>query len=195
MKTRDFSGSTPRADRQGPLGRHRSVMITLLTCLSVAGCVITTYERPGDPPRVATPAPALGDPGSSNSAEASTSGGPAGSADVQDPGGPTAITAAHLLVMYAGSQQAPSSIVRTKAEARKRAEEALARARTGEDFAKLAGEYSDEPGAGVRGGSLGRFSREDMVKPFSDAAFRLGVGEISPVVETDFGFHVIKRTQ
>jgi parvulin-like peptidyl-prolyl isomerase len=108
---------------------------------------------------------------------------------------PTSVEASHFLVQYKGSMRAPESITRTKEEAKKRAEEGLAKAKKGGDFAKIVGEYSDEPGAAARGGSLGEFTAGQMVKPFSDAAFKLKVGQISGLVETDFGFHVIKRTK
>jgi peptidyl-prolyl cis-trans isomerase NIMA-interacting 1 len=108
---------------------------------------------------------------------------------------PFQIAARHLLVMHKNSRSAPPTMLRTRAEARARAEQALERARAGEPFEDLVAEYSDEPGASETGGDLGKFSRKKMVRKFSDAAFLLNVGEISGVVETDFGFHVIKRTE
>lgn len=105
------------------------------------------------------------------------------------------VTASHVLVAYKGSAGAAPTITRTKDEAKARAQQVTDKARAGADFAGLARDYSDEPNAAARGGALGAFTRQAMVKPFSDAAFALKPGEISGVVETQFGFHVIKRTQ
>jgi peptidyl-prolyl cis-trans isomerase D len=76
-------------------------------------------------------------------------------------------------------------------EKRVRAEQVLELARSGEDFAELAKQYSEGP-TGPRGGDLGSFTRGRMVKPFEDSAFSLNEGEISDIVETQFGFHIIK---
>jgi hypothetical protein len=105
------------------------------------------------------------------------------------------VAASHLLVAYQGALRAAPTTTRTKDEAKKRATEAQKKAKKGGDFEKLVAEYSDEPGAKERGGRLGKFTRGRMVKEFADAAFAMKVNEISDVVETKFGFHVIKRTE
>lgn len=71
----------------------------------------------------------------------------------------------------------------------------LQRARAGGDFAALAREFSDEPGAAERAGALGRFARGVMAPPFEQAAFALQVGQMSGIVETPFGYHIIRRSQ
>jgi hypothetical protein len=153
--------------------------LLLALALGPAGCVVTTMEGPGEPPRVAPPpnrpAPVA--------------------AAKPDPNEPESIVARHALVSYSGAMRASPTVTRSKEEARRRADELLVRARAGEDFEALVREFSDEPGAGDRGGDLGRFKRNMMVKPFADAAFKLQPGELSDVVESPFGFHVIQRTE
>ena len=105
------------------------------------------------------------------------------------------VGASHILVAYSGAMRAAPTTKRTKDEAKKRAEQILVRARKGEDFGKLADTMSDDPTAKMNHGSLGKFPRDQMVKPFADAAFALKPGEVSQLVETPFGFHVIKRTE
>jgi peptidyl-prolyl cis-trans isomerase D len=76
--------------------------------------------------------------------------------------------------------------------ARKKALDVLAEARSGKDFAELARKYSDDTGSKEKGGDLDFFTRERMVKPFSDAAFAMEAGEISEPVKSPFGWHLIK---
>jgi len=80
----------------------------------------------------------------------------------------------------------------SKEEARKKAQSILERVRKGENFVKLAEENSDEPGAKQSGGDLGYFSHGQMVSAFDKAAFSMKTGEISDLVETEFGYHIIK---
>jgi hypothetical protein len=104
------------------------------------------------------------------------------------------IGASHILVSYQGATRAKPTVTRTKQEAFALARQLAAEARKpGVDFGQLARDASDGP-SGVEGGALPKFGRQQMVKPFSDAAFALKPGEISDVVETNFGFHIIKRT-
>ena len=79
----------------------------------------------------------------------------------------------------------------TRDEARRRAEAALARARAGEPFAELAAEVSEEPGAAQRGGLLEPGREGSWVREFWEAALALEEGQVSPVVETRYGYHVL----
>jgi len=74
----------------------------------------------------------------------------------------------------------------------KKMEGILDRARQGEDFGKLAKEYSEDPGSKMNGGLYENFEKGTMVKPFEDAAFSVPVGEISDIVETSYGYHILQ---
>jgi parvulin-like peptidyl-prolyl isomerase len=130
-----------------------------------------------------------------SSASAASPGADAGATAAAATRPPEAIAAQHVLVAWKGAERAPKGVARTKADARKRAEEVASKAKAGADFSTLVAEYSDDPAAKERQGSLGKFTREKMAKAFSDAAFQLQVDETSAPVETPFGFHVIKRNQ
>jgi parvulin-like peptidyl-prolyl isomerase len=170
-------------------------IVSVLVGLVLTSCVLTTHEGPTQPPRGAVQPiwPPLGEiPKQPIEPEEGSTQGPSPG---QTAARPETIGARHILVMHRLSMRVPAGITRTKEEAKARAEEALKRARAGEDFVKLVVEYSDEPNAKQRGGYLGRFPRGVMVKAFEEKAFALEPGEISDLVETPFGFHVIQRTE
>jgi parvulin-like peptidyl-prolyl isomerase len=99
----------------------------------------------------------------------------------------TEIRARHILLSYPPSAtQAQKDSVRTLMESIRD------RALAGESFQALAREYSQDPGTAARGGDLGFFSRGEMVRPFEDAAFNLEPGEISDIVESPYGLHIIR---
>ena len=107
---------------------------------------------------------------------------------------PEEISASHILISYKGASRADAKITRSKEEAKAEAERIHKLVTSeGDDFAETAKKHSDGPSS-TKGGDLGKFKFEVMAKPFSEAAFSLDVGSVSEVVETDFGFHVIKRT-
>ena len=101
---------------------------------------------------------------------------------------PDEVKASHVLIKVGDKAAAEE-----KQKAKEKIEALRARAMSGEDFAKLAKENSEDASA-PNGGDLGYFKKGDMVKPFEDAAFGLEKDQISPVVETQFGYHVIKVT-
>ncbi len=108
---------------------------------------------------------------------------------------PEEVQASHILISYKGADRADADISRSKEEAKAEAERIRKLIlEDGQDFAEMAKEHSDGPSS-TKGGDLGKFKFEVMAKPFSEAAFALGIDEVSEVVETGFGFHVIKRTE
>ncbi len=78
-----------------------------------------------------------------------------------------------------------------RAEQRKKAEEILVKARAGEDFSKLATTYSEDPSK-TKGGDLGTFAKGKMIKEFDDAVFSMQPNAISDIIQTQFGYHIIK---
>lgn len=101
------------------------------------------------------------------------------------------VRASHILLMYDGSMR--SSATRSKQDAQQQIDQIKQQIDGGADFADLAKQHSDCP-SGTSGGDLGTFGRGQMVGEFEQAAFGLNVGSISGVVETPFGYHIIKRT-
>lgn len=96
--------------------------------------------------------------------------------------------ASHILIKLDAAADAA-----VKAAAKARAEKLLAEVRQAPaKFAELARQHSDDPGSGANGGELGTFSRDMMVKPFADAVWGMKPGEIQGLVESQFGFHIIR---
>lgn len=163
----------------------------LLACAALVGCqTFTAGETVSDP----DPAAVRAAQGRKAAVKPGKAPPPRPNPFAQAPGQPQeTATASHILVQYKGSARAKPDITRSKEDARKRAEEARDKAKgAGADFAALAKEYSDGP-SGPRGGKLGTFPRGRMVPAFDKAVFGMGAGEVSELVETAFGFHVIYR--
>lgn len=142
-------------------------MIALLLALA---CKPT----PEAPPRVAEPTPAVEAP-TEAPAEA-----------------PDRVVARHILIAYDGAKSAPLKPLPSRDEAKEIAEGLRQRILAGEDMATLAKAHSDDTSK-ARGGFLGSASRGSWVGPFEDAVFALPVGGLSEVVESPFGFHIIRR--
>jgi peptidyl-prolyl cis-trans isomerase NIMA-interacting 1 len=108
---------------------------------------------------------------------------------------PEKIVVKHVLVHFAGAKRARPEVTRTRGDACLRALEARAQLKAGETFGDVVATYSDEAGAAAREGLLGTIKRSEVVQAFADAAFELQPGEVSHVVETESGFHIILRKE
>lgn len=102
------------------------------------------------------------------------------------------VTVKHILVEFE-KDDAGNVTDEGRAAAKKEAEEVLAKAKNGEDFDKLVEQYNDDPGATAEGYTFANDGT--MVQEFADASFALEVGGISDIVETTYGYHIIKRLE
>lgn len=107
---------------------------------------------------------------------------------------PEQVRASHILISTEATDPNadPNQV---KAQAREKAEKLLKQVKEGADFATVAKENSADHYSAAQGGDLGTFGRDQMVKPFEETAFSLKVGEISDLVETQYGYHIIKVTE
>lgn len=152
-------------------------LLALLLVVAGGACSEPAAPTPeAAPPAAATPAPVVQGPAPPR---------------VQNPA-VKRMAASHILVAWQGAMGAKPTVTRTKEQARARAEEVRTKVLAGEPFADLARLYSDDPKAKA-GGALGSFEPGAMEKSFEDAVAALPVGGVSELVETPFGFHVIRR--
>jgi peptidyl-prolyl cis-trans isomerase C len=100
---------------------------------------------------------------------------------------PERVRASHILITVPKDADATA-----KTAARTKAADILKEVKAGKDFAALAKQHSQDPGSAENGGDLGFFQQGQMVGPFNDMAFKLAPGTVSDLVETEFGFHIIK---
>ncbi|MGL4796438.1 MAG: peptidylprolyl isomerase [Paraclostridium sp.] len=104
------------------------------------------------------------------------------------------VKASHILISTVDEKTEKAMTETKKKEAKKKAEEIYKKVKDGEDFAKLAKEYSEDEYSATNGGDLGFFEKGKMVPEFELAAFSLDKGKISEIIETQYGYHIIKVT-
>jgi len=107
---------------------------------------------------------------------------------------PETVRASHILLMTQDPDTHQPLAADKKAEKKKQIEDILKQAKSGADFAALAKKYSEDPGSKDKGGEY-TFPRGQMMKEFEDAAFSLKTNEISGVIETSYGYHIIKLSE
>lgn len=161
-----------------------AILAALLVSLSASGCQVFTAGE-----TVSEPDPAT----ARKAAPAAEKAAPAEQAK-QVAEAPESATASHILIRYAGAMRTTADITRTKEDARKLAQEVWQKASApGADFGALADQYTEDPSGKGRGGKLGTFPRGRMVPEFDKPLFELQPGQVSDVIETGFGFHIIHR--
>lgn len=175
-------------DKTDAMSPWRALASSLLLSISWIGCDGDKSPTPATSAAAATSAaPAPIPPATA---------APAASASAEKPPEREIAGAKHILVAYKGAELAAKGVTRSKEDAKKRAEEALAK--IGKDkmpFEEAAKKYSDDEGSRGIGGAIGNFERNAMPEAFSRVAFALKVGETSAIVETPRGFHIILRTR
>lgn len=105
---------------------------------------------------------------------------------------PASVKAGHILAMFPWNEDGSEESEEGREEARKKIEMIERKLNNGEDFEDLARRYSDDESSSESGGELGYISKGQMVEEIDSALFSLDVGEVSSIVETDLGFHILK---
>ena len=166
--------------------RKHAILTALLGCFALSACQAFTAGEPVSEPDPATARKAPPRPEKAAGAEKAKEAAPNEPAEQA--------TASHILIRYAGALRTSAEITRTKDDARKLADDLWRKASApGADFAALANQYTEDPSGKGRGGKLGTFPRGRMVPEFDKPLFELRPGEVSKVIETPFGFHIIHR--
>lgn len=107
---------------------------------------------------------------------------------------PARVEASHILAIFPWVEDGSEETGEGKDEALSKIKTVQDKLIKGEDFADLARQYSDDTSTAENGGELGFISKDQMVDEFDEALFALDVGEVSGIVETEYGFHIIKAT-
>ena len=142
-----------------------------------------------------SPAPAGSVAPATSAAPSASALTPGPYAPLAEPEPPRFVGASQILIAYKGAELAPPTVTRTKEDARKRAEEALAKLTEGKSsLEELAKTWSDDVSK-VAGGAMGNFERSAVPPALADAAFALQVGQTSGIIETARGFHILRRTR
>jgi len=189
-----FSRSTLRTPAARCIAALAAPMLAVLL-VAGAGCGGAQQQPVDSPPEM--PSAAAGATATEKAPEGAEAEclALAGAKREKRPNEPAKISVKHVLIKYAGADRAGEGITRTRGAACLRAIEARDKIRGGADFGQVVKDYSEEPGAASREGSVAAIERAMVVEPFADAAFELDINQLSDVVETAYGFHVILRTE